>query len=458
MRGLLVLIPLDGSTIVSSFKQYLSNFTFIPQPRIGDITARLDQLADLAVSRSRKTDAAIWLWDYFLNRTLNSITTNTRGYHKLSAYFKDYAHYENVLFSIDENHRDHVIHSIWVMMIGFYLSKQCHPLEHLSYGAFQPVYLVGDLNIQPDSMKEALKIFRSNENALWMLISLTHDLGYPIQKTTAANDVMSKMISNFGFLTQTRFSYQFTVLHQTPIDELLNTLSTIILWGEGKHGNYRLAIDPGMRLDYSKTFEQLDHGIMSAYLLQRYLDFICENMSWLRDLPDYTENDTQTAALRALIISWLSSISDHTAATRYFKNLDDISVLLIISDELDEFSRYAHHRTRDTWISIECKPSINCTKHSLDFMYKFEIRNMTPNETLSFFKGKICRLIDCVDLNENSIRKLSIKCINYSSIPHNNVTYYFERRFDSGYGFVKKSYGGSTHDVIAFLNAYVNLD
>jgi hypothetical protein len=454
-----MLIDLDGPTIVSSFKQNLPNFAFIAQSDISNISTQLDKLADLTVrkgkpfiySRTGKTDAAIWLWDYFVNHALSSITTNTRGYHELHTYFKHYAHYENVLFSLDENHRDHVIHSIWVMMIGFYLCSQCRPLSHLSY---HPFCVIGDQCEHPDSMEEAIRIFYDNQDALWTLISLTHDLGYPIQKTTLANDVMSKMISNFGFLTQTKFSYEFTVLHQTAIDELLNTLSTTINWFPD--GHYKLGIEPGTRLDYSKTFERLDHGIMSAYLIQRYLDFICDTMSWLRDIPEYSEHNSQMAALRAFIISWLSAISDHTNNSKYFDDLDDISVLLIMSDELDEFSRYAHHRKRDTWVRVKCKPSVNCTQHSLDFVYQFVGR--TQDETVSLFRGKIRRLIDRFDLNQTSVRKVSIKCSNPSRKPQDNCSYYFERRFGPGYGFVKKAYGSSSTDVRGFLDGVVNLD
>ena len=451
-----MLIDLDDRTIVTSFKQDLSNFTFIRPSDIVDISTQLDVLADLPVrqgrrtpySRLQKTEAAIWLWGHFTKRALNSITANTRGYHKLSAYFKHYAHYENVLFSVDENHRDHVIHSIWVMMIGFYLSKQCRPLSHLSYHS-----LSSDLSQQSQSMQKARDILLTYENALWTLVFLTHDLGYPIQKTTIANEVMSKMISNFGFLTHTDFSYQFNVLHQTAIDELLNTLSTVLIWFPG--GRYKLGLMPGYRLDYSKTLEQFDHGIMSAYLIQRYLDFICDTMSWFRQIPEYYEQDSYDAALRVLIIEWLCAISDHTNDNRYFDDLNDISVLLIISDELDEFSRFAHSKTRDTWVAVKCKPSINCTKYSLDFVYKS--RNMTLDDTLSFFRSKLLRLIDLLDLNRDSIRKISIKCINSSSIPHNNVTYYYEKRLDSVDGFVKKLRGESTNDVRGFLSGAVNL-
>jgi len=446
-----MLIDLDVPTIVSSFKHDLSTFTFIPKSGLRDIKKQLDILAGLRghPKRTIKTDAALWLWDYFVSRALNSITPNTRGYHKLSAYFKHYSHYEQILFAIDENHRDHVIHSIWVMMIGFYLSRQCHPLSLLRYPAIQ-----FDRANYIKKIKEAEKLMASYEDALLVLVFLTHDLGYPIQKTTIANEVMSKMTSNFGLLPQTKFSYQFTVLHQTAIDELLNTLSTVILWLP--NGQYRLGINPGIRLDYSKTLEQFDHGIMSAYLIQRYLDFICDTMSWYRHIPDYTEKDIKMAVLRALIISWLSAIADHTNNNKYFYDLDDITVLLIISDELDEFSRYSHHRTRDTWVTVNCKTSINCTRHSLDFSYKH--KNRTRDETVSFFRGKVRRLIDCFDLDKESISKISIKCVNSSSKPDNNVGYYFEKRFNTGDGFVKRLRGKPNYDVRGFLNEFVNLN
>ena len=457
-----MLIDLDGPTIVGSFKQKLHTFTFIPTSDIPDISNQLDKLIDPTTPRRRttttvqrprshKTEAAIWLWDYFLNRALNSITTNTRGYHDLSAYFREYAHYENLLFSIDENHRDHVIHSIWVMMIGFYLTDKCRPFSHLYLIPFSSV----ESSVEHSHpFQEAGQAFFSKQDVLWVLISLTHDLGYPIQKTTVANHVMSNMISNFGFLTQTDFSYQFTVLHQTAIDELLNTISTMIVWLP--NGSYKMGISPGNRLDYAKSFERLDHGIMSAYLLQRHLDFICDTMSSFLNVPDYTEHDTQTAALRALIIMWLIAISDHTNINRYYKDPSDISVLLVISDELDEFSRYAHHKTRDTWVTVRCTPRVNCTTHSLDFVYDFVDR--TPGELLSFFKNKVSRLIHLFDLDATLVREISIKCSNSTPHSRRNLTYYFERRFDSGYGFVKKSYGGSTTDVIGFLNGAVNLN
>lgn len=445
-----MLIDLDGPIIVSSFKQALATFTFIPKPKIRDIRTQLDILSrdrirNVRTTRAQRTEAAIWLWDCFFYNALSSITANTRGYPRLSEYFRQYAHYENVLFSIDENHRDHVIHSIWVMMIGLYLTKQCRPLASIYYPVFQPVK---DFKKTPSTMHKAFDILCSNEDALWVLTSLTHDLGYPIQKTTIANDVMSAMISNFGFLQQTKFSYQFTVLHQPAIDELLNIISTTVHWFED--GHYKLGIDSGLRLDYSKSLELLDHGIMSAYLIQRYLDFICEIMSYYRDCPEYIEDDSQTAAFIGLIVLWLSAISDHTNCNKYFTELYDISVLLIISDELDEFSRYSHARNTDTWIRIKCKPSINCTSHSLDFVYNFQDR--TRDETIDFFKGKVSRLIDCFELQEYSIRKISIKCSNSSqSQGQNNVSYYFERRFDTGDGFVKKFRRQPNTNVRGFL-------
>ena len=56
-----MLIDLDGPTIVRSFKQDLSSFTFIPQPDIGDISTQLDKLAGLTVRKGKKSHIHIHL-------------------------------------------------------------------------------------------------------------------------------------------------------------------------------------------------------------------------------------------------------------------------------------------------------------------------------------------------------------------------------------------------------------
>ena len=126
-------IKLQPTELVNNFMSELPNMKFIPQIPSSDygfIRKSLDILSNIKngkqrnYSRNIKTKSAIILWKYFFGHAFKSITQNHRGYHDLLDYFDQYAHYENVLFALDKKHRDHVIHSVWVMLIGFYLMKK----------------------------------------------------------------------------------------------------------------------------------------------------------------------------------------------------------------------------------------------------------------------------------------------------------------------------------------------
>lgn len=448
-----MLIDINGRLIVNNFKTILPSITFIPSTDHPEIIANLDIFADTSIrkgkyikySRSKKTTAAAWLWKYFFTTAFKSYTSNTRGVSELIAYYQQFIHYEILLFALDENHRDHVIHSVWVMLIGFYLRHQCNPMRKFSYHVFS----TDDEKFEDYIL--ANKELEKKESSLWILIAVTHDIGYPIQKTLTANNIMSKMIDNFGFLTQTHFSYQFNIVHQTSIEELLNLLSTQLFWQDNNGCTIGIAV--GTRLDYAKSFERLDHGIMSAYLLLKYLDEICNVMNILRDIKEL-RYAWESATDMGFIATWLAAIASHTNNNRYWTRLDDIEPLLFLSDELDEFSRYAHKKNEDQWINVECETKFNCTRYSINFNYT--IKKRMDFDTLSFFKGKIEKFMDRFELEDRGIRKISISCDD--SRPGEKARYYYERRYDSNTsGMVKRLRGKSSTDIVGFLNGEVIL-
>ncbi|GAI78390.1 unnamed protein product, partial [marine sediment metagenome] len=401
--------------------------------------------------RFAKTQASKWLWEYFFCSSLNNITANIRGYNNLLDFYNEYIHYENVLFTLVEDHRDHVIHSVWVMLIGFYLMKKCRPLVNIEYD--DVLVSLYRNHPEPINMVNTLKNIKNKELSLWFLITLTHDLGYPIQKTIEANRTMSKMIDNFGFLSQTEFSYRFDVIHSTAIDELLNTLSAHLYWINDVE--YKVGYSSGFRLDYAKSFEALDHGIMSAYLLQKYIDHICEVMNVPQGINDYVFTDTNMAAIRALIITWLKAISAHTNDNVYWGSVNCMTPLLFICDELDEFSRYSHQIHTDQWLNVECETQFNCTRQSIEYKYTF--RKKIDFNILSFFKAKISKIASRFDLARDGINKITITCIDNRK-GRRHQKYYYEHRYTSpGLGFVKRYYGKTSDDVIGFIKGRVEL-
>jgi hypothetical protein len=362
---------LREDAIVDFFKKELGNMEFIDPKNHLKIESLLDSLCDHTKERHKKALTAKDIWKFFTEKSLRALTDNLRGYDELCRYFDEYIEYENLLFALDKNYRDHTIHSVWVMLLGFYLKENCAIFENINY-------VIGNLEEDDENLQKTIEIIKKVENPLWCLIALTHDLGYPIEKTRKANAIMAKMITNFGFLHQKDFDYNFTIVHQTAINELLNIISSTVTWIPT--GRYQVGCRVGTRVDMAKSFERHDHGIMSAYLLLMYIDWICGSMDIWQGLG-ISPSSPETAAEKTMVITLLGAISAHTNRYRYSERLNDMDSLLFIQ----------------------------CTKNSLGMNYIFDNRDI-DYDIKSFFKEKVRKIHNRFELNPKRIKKLSITC------------------------------------------------
>jgi len=192
---------------------------------------------------------------------------------------------------------------------------------------------------------------------------------------------------------------------------------------------------------------------MSAYLIVKYIDWLCEIMNVSQGVNIYY-GDTEQAAKIAMIRCWLLSIASHTNKNAYFPNLNCMPMLLFFSDELDEFSRYAHDTVSDGWKNTECKTEFNCTNNSVQFSYAF--KDTIEKDILSFFKGKVNKIMNRFELSNAHTKKITLVCRN--SCIHRHVYYYYEKVYgEHRDGYARKSYGKSTNDIQGFLTGDVEL-
>jgi len=448
---------LRQDALVDFFKDELTTMPFINGADRPIVERDLGVLIDSGAKRFHKTQAAKRLWKHLAERALSDVTSNLRGFGRLSRYFDEYVDYEDLLFAVDRKHRDHVIHSIWVMLLGFYLMRNFAVFRDISYGDL--VVQVSPNEASRRNVRKTVAAMKKHEKSLWCLIALTHDLGYPIQKTMDANKVMEKMVSNFGVLTQRQFDYSFTILQQTAIDELLNTVSSVIFWGSSARPTIEYEV--GRRLDCAKSLEQLDHGIMSAYLLQSHLDFICETKSivTLFSLPGFRPISSNAAAELVAeygtLIALLASVSFHTTKHAYTTSLNRFGPLLVICDELDEFSRYARSSEDQEWVEVGCRTELECSRHSMQIRHTFD--NRKAGEVMEpFFKGKVGRLDDFFELSPDGIRKVSVTCNDVRKSP--NVKLEWEKTASTAAtGVARRTPGRSTDNVEGYLGGTVDL-
>lgn len=389
--------------IVDFFKNKLKDLKFISPEDYKQIESWLSSLCDTTKKRYEKTHIAWDVWQFFFEKSLRALTDNVRGHDKLYRYLNEYMEYENLLFAIDRKYRDHMIHSIWVMLLGFYLKDKYHQFNDMDY---MNIFLLCDDVKCLEEYNTVKKIIKEKEDPLWCLIALTHDLGYPIERTKRANEVMTKMINNFGFLKQKDFDYNFTTVHEPVINELLNILSYQLIW---RPNSWTIGYASGTRADHAKSFERLDHGIMAAYLLQMYLDWIFDDLNIRHGTENIYPLKNEDAARMTYIITLLDAISAHTNKNRYVKmdTVNEMQTLLFLSDELDELSRFSRSKT-DEWIEINCKTEFEWTNEVFQINYTFD--ESKDYDVVEFFKGKVDKLNDRFEIGNTKSLKLSLNC------------------------------------------------
>ena len=289
------------------------------------------------------------------------------------------------------------------MLLGFYLLNHFDILKELNYDEVLQ-QMGSDSNPKVDEIKQIIK---PHQSPLWCLVSLSHDLGYPIEKTKKANQIISNMISNFGFLNVQQLLYDFTIVHQTAIQQLLKTLSSVIFY---KGLSYKIATYPGASLDFAKSFENLDHGIMSAFLLQKHLDCICET-PYFENIDHIFFTDVNQAAQFISFTTLLSSISAHTSKFRYSHGFNNMNALLFIADEVEEFSRYARSKTTHEWVNLKCRTQVALSKDKFNVYFTFDNKNISESFHIEdFFKAKVEKLHYKFEVYPDSIQQVSIQC------------------------------------------------
>jgi hypothetical protein len=109
--------------------------------------------------------------------------TSSYGINEISKYFDDFVEFESVLYGADSHYRDHVNHVLQVWAIGISL------ITH------NEIMLGDNINVQMNynfhyeiTENESPNIISQSELwAMWTIIALCHDLGYPIEKTSKIN-------------------------------------------------------------------------------------------------------------------------------------------------------------------------------------------------------------------------------------------------------------------------------
>jgi hypothetical protein len=246
-------------------------------------------------------------------------------------YFKEFSDFEEVLYGSIKYYRDHSLHVIRVFLTGFYL------LHNFNDICFSSIIIHGEDKLYESEINEI------ERHAIWAIIALTHDLGYPLQKIDEINKKIKGIIKYYGTSGIEEFKYTLPLQNQNLNDFILKFISSKLIIEknnktiEKEHFKYFTVIQNKYYLKFAKAFEGFSHGIMSCILLMKHLVYFKES-DYTHDIFNgfSNERDAKQFLIRKAI---LRSIASHDNDDIYHIHPNTFLFILTFCDELQEWDR-----------------------------------------------------------------------------------------------------------------------
>ena len=240
---------------------------------------------------------------------------STFGVDELMTYFRDYTSFESVLYGSTKYYRDHVLHVVRVWLLGIYILTQDNYIDSIR---------VGD-NENVDKIEKF---------SIWTIIALTHDLGYPLEKSSQIISVTRNMMKHFITNPVINMDFKFTGVQDTMNDFIIKLMSSkMTRIDEGKYHNH---IQSKYYFKFLKSLEDNKHGVLSAIVIYKMLEYFLESDFNLSEDYVFEEEDKRQFYVRRDI---LRAISSHTCESIYQNDILNFSFLLILCDECQEWGR-----------------------------------------------------------------------------------------------------------------------
>jgi len=290
-------------------------------------------------SQQRKVEIIHELWDLFIKEAIYCLRDQDLedpnkfkqdfGIIEIKEYFEKFSKFEEILYGTDRYYRDHSLHVIRVFFLGFYLLS--------SKLSDESDFEINFESIEIRSSKCLKRNFISIDEmqAIWTIIALAHDLGYPIEMIEKINKKITGLIKYYGPSGIEEFKYHLPLQNQFLNDFILKFISSKLTQKE-KEDEYYTVIQNKYYLKFAKAFENFSHGIMSCILLMKHLVYFKESDYSHSRLNFLVERDAIQFLIRRTI---LRSIASHDNQDIYHIFPNNFLFLLVFCDDLQEWDR-----------------------------------------------------------------------------------------------------------------------
>lgn len=255
----------------------------------------------------------------------------TLGLEKLSVFLKEYSNFEQILYGAWEDYRDHIAHSLRVMLLGDLLIRGTFGFEKVA-----------------TPLQDKLLISGDEKEAMWIIIALTHDLGLPLEAIQRISDFVRRMLYAFGMASVGELTSGYFAQFAQLSDFVIRFVSSSVVdkndkeqaKDDDKEGDRKKEFTLHVQAKYYQKFlsalSGFNHGVVSCIILMQSLVFFKESEFMLDGFKPLDEDDARQFLIRNQI---LRAIASHSCKEIYHLGVTNFPFILTLCDEMQEWGR-----------------------------------------------------------------------------------------------------------------------
>ena len=292
-----------------------------------------------------------------------------RSIENVNNYIDAFTVFEEMLFGLDQTYRDHTLHSLWVYLFGHQFI--------IGMGGYDKIEIAGQMNItffkdgQPKFVTgtHPIKGSKPHMEAMWGMIAILHDLGYPVEAiSNKPHEVFSRILDpfaiDFSSIFQVDLGSRISLLHQSVCD-LLSTMyrpkgltseETEKLCEEAdKKASKDLLYVPlepsvtkaeALEMEFKIASVDKIHSAWSAILAFKNINYLHESDYHGGGNRDYLKLLTKRDILYSIV--------HHTSEEPKDQAMNRFQFILLLMDDIEEAARYSRGGKERGLVSDYC--------------------------------------------------------------------------------------------------------